>query len=268
VSTAVPQLHFTVLDQDRSSGHPRIAFCHGLFGQGRNWTTIGKAVSDDYAATLIDMPNHGRSAWTDTVDYRIVADQVGDFLRGQGGSDPWALVGHSMGGKIAMMIALRHPELVRRLCVVDIAPVDYRGKSEFATYVRAMRAVDLGALQSRGDAEEQLRELVPDRTVRGFLLQNLRRGGDSGWHWQMNLPLLGDHLDQLSDWPDPESSGYDGATLWVAGAESDYIRPEYAPAMKELFSQVRTVKIKGAGHWVHSQQPEIFTQVLRRFLSS
>ncbi|QDP97039.1 alpha/beta fold hydrolase [Microlunatus elymi] len=269
-------LYATVLDQHPEGGRPRIAFCHGLFGQGKNWTTVAKQLSDDYAVTLIDMPNHGRSDWTDELSYPALADRLAGFLADADGGEKWNVVGHSMGGKIAMALALRHPDLVQRLCVVDIAPVDYRGKSEFDRYADAMRSVDLDQLRSRSEADDQLRSAVPDPTVRGFLLQNLRRsaGGShhAGWHWQMNLRLLGDQLDRLTDWPDPFPGrgnvlpSYPGPTLWVAGADSDYIKPEYAPAMKGLFPRVRSIKIKSARHWVHSEQPEIFVQVLRRFL--
>jgi pimeloyl-ACP methyl ester carboxylesterase len=253
------------------SGRPRIAFCHGLFGQGRNWTSIARRLGDAYSCALIDMPNHGRSAWTDELSYPAMADQLAAFLAGHG-EQPWIVVGHSMGGKIAMATALRRPELVERLCVVDMAPVDYRGENSFGRYVAGMRSLDLGALTSRSEADDQLRDAVPDPTVRGFLLQNLRRGVDSGaparagWHWQMNLRLLGDQLDVLSGWPDFGPVSYPGPTLWVAGAESDYIRPEYEPAMRALFPQLRRVTIKNSGHWVHSEQPDIFSDVLRRFL--
>jgi pimeloyl-ACP methyl ester carboxylesterase len=265
-----PRLHYTAFDQNPESAHPRIAFCHGLFGQGRNWTTIGKQLSDRYAVTLIDLPNHGRSDWTESLDYPDIADLVANFLRDLGGADQWTLVGHSMGGKIAMMLALRHPELVQRLCVVDIAPVDYGGRGEFSGYVRAMRGLDLSALSSREQADRQLAADISDPTVRGFLLQNLRRdrtpGAATGWRWQMNLKLLGDQLEVLSGWPDPGGGPYSGPTLWVAGAESDYIRDENVPAMRAHFPQVRKIKIKGARHWVHSEQPEIFGQVLAGFL--
>lgn len=262
------RLHGTVLDHHREHPRPRVAFCHGLFGQGKNWTTIGKQLADDYTVALIDMPDHGRSPWTRDLSYPLFADLVADWLRSNG--ERWTVVGHSMGGKIAMSLALAHPELVSGLCVVDIAPVDYRGSTEFGRYVAGMRAIDLAALRNRADADDQLADAVPDPKVRSFLLQNLRRGADGtgdGWHWQMNLQLLGDRLDVLGGWPDQHGRTYPGPTLWVAGAESDYIRDEYAPAMRALFPQVRTVKIKNARHWVHSDQPAVFTAVLRDFLA-
>jgi pimeloyl-ACP methyl ester carboxylesterase len=245
---------------------PLVAFCHGLFGQGKNWTTIAKAIATDHRVLLVDMPNHGRSPWRDHFDYVDVADQVAELFSAD---DPVALVGHSMGGKAAMVLALRHPELVERLCVVDVSPVTYRSRSEFAGYIDAMQGVDLTALERRSDADEALVEAVPDPTIRSFLLQNLRRH-DDGWAWQPNLAVLGRDLDQLGAWPEDQLAGtppYDGKTLWVAGQDSGYVRDEFAPAMDRYFPRNRRVTIKGAGHWVHSEQPAVFTEVLRRFLA-
>ena len=242
-----------------------VVFCHGLFGQGRNWTQIAKALAADHRVLLVDMPDHGRSAWTEQFDYVGAADRVAGLLSAD---EPVALVGHSMGGKIAMLVALRHPELVERLAVVDVSPVSYRQTDEFRGYIDAMQAIDLSALQRRGDADEQLREAVPDDGIRSFLLQNLRRDGD-GWRWAMNLPVLGRDLDRIGAWPAEELKAYepyDGPVLWLAGELSNYVTDEYAPAMKEWFPRYRKVTIKGAGHWVHSEKPETFLAALRQFL--
>lgn len=243
----------------------RVVFCHGLFGQGRNWTQHAKALASDHRVLLVDMPNHGRSEWTEHLDYVEMADRVAALLDP---ADPVALVGHSMGGKIAMTLALRHPALVERLCVVDVSPVAYANTSSFAGYIEAMLAIDLSTLESRQAAEAALVEAVPDPTVRGFLLQNLRREGQD-WRWQPNLELLGAELAQLGGWPGEalgHAAPYDGATLWIGGSESAYVLDEYAAAMQALFPRVRRVMIRGAGHWVHSEKPEIFLEVLRRFL--
>lgn len=254
-------LHITTLGETGS----RVVFCHGLFGQGKNWTTVAKTLADRHRVLLVDMPNHGRSAWTPEVDYVAMADQVAGLLSAD---DPVALVGHSMGAKIAMLVALRHPELVARLCVVDMSPVSYPPHRDFTDFVTAMRAVDLAHLQRRADADAQLVDLVPDPVVRSFLLQNLRHEGDS-WRWQMNLAVLGDHLRELGEWPDPGPvPPYDGPVLWVGGARSGYVRDEYQPAMVALFPKVRRVTVKDAGHWVHSEQPAIFAEVLRRFVDA
>lgn len=258
-------LHTTTLGE---SG-PLVAFCHGLFGQGKNWTTIAKALAEDHRVLLIDMPDHGRSPWSERFDYVEVADQVAALFSAD---DPVALVGHSMGGKAAMVLALRHPDLVERLCVVDISPVDYESASEFAGYISAMRGLDLSAIERRSDADAALSEAVPSRTVRGFLLQNLRRDDGpqgAGWAWQPNLEVLGRDLEVLTGWPEEELSGlapYDGPVLWLNGARSAYVQPDYAAAMDRWFPRNRRVTVKDAGHWVHSEKPEIFSEVLRRFL--
>jgi pimeloyl-ACP methyl ester carboxylesterase len=243
---------------------PVVAFCHGLFGQGKNWTQVAKDLARDHRVLLLDMPNHGRSPWTETFDYLDLADRVADALRDEG---PVALVGHSMGGKIAMVMALRHPELVERLVVVDVSPAAYSSGREFVGYIETMRAMDLSSLERRDQADEALREAVPSATVRGFLLQNLRREAD-GWHWQVNLDLLGDEMAALVGWPDEElgDASYDGPVLWIGGALSDYVGDEYAPEMDRRFPRNRRVMIKDAGHWVHSQQPAVVVEVLRRFL--
>ncbi len=253
-------LHTTVL----GDGGPTVAFCHGLFGQGKNWTQIAKALSPDHRVLLLDMPNHGRSPWTESFDYVELADMVAAHLEPEG---PVALVGHSMGGKIAMCLALRHPGLVERLVVVDVAPVTYASGREFVGYIETMRGMDLTALERREQAEEALREAVPNPVVRSFLLQNLRRT-DDGWHWQVNLELLGEHMAGLVGWPGDRlgEASYDGPVLWVGGARSDYISDEHAGEMDRRFPRNRRVLIKGAGHWVHSEQPEVFLEVVRRFL--
>jgi pimeloyl-ACP methyl ester carboxylesterase len=255
-------LHTTELGETGSS----VVFCHGLFGQGRNFTAIGKALAAEHRVVLVDMPDHGQSPWSERFDYLVAADQVAQLLSSD---DPVALVGHSMGGKVAMLVALRHPELVARLVVVDVAPVAYDHATEFASYIEAMRAIDLDDLERRSQAEDALSSAVPDPTVRGFLLQSLRRDEDH-WRWLLNLELLGRDLDAITGWPEDalaDSAPYAGPVLWVGGADSTYVHDEYVEAMDRWFPRNRRVTVKGAGHWVHSEQPQVFTEVLRRFLS-
>jgi pimeloyl-ACP methyl ester carboxylesterase len=260
---------------------PLVVFVHGLFGQGRNWTTIAKGLADSHRVTLIDLPNHGHSPWTDRVDYLDMAKMVATELEHLG--EPVTLVGHSMGGKVAMQLALRRPELLRALVVVDIAPVEYplRGgrtddpdeeAAPFAAYIEAMRALDLGELQTREDADAALQAAVPNRMVRSFLLQSLIReglGADGGWRWRLNLGLLERDLGELRGFPEPPPGvTFDGPVLCISGANSTYVLDEDRPHMVALFPGIRLVRIKNAGHWVHSEQPEIFLETLRRFLDA
>ena len=166
-------LHTTDLGDHGS----RIVFCHGLFGQGRNWTQVGKALAVDHRVTLVDMPHHGRSSWPEEFDYVDVADRVAELLTAD---DPVTLVGHSMGGKAAMVLALRHPELVDRLCVVDISPVAYAKAGEFRGYIDAMQGMDLSALAGRADAEAALSSAVPTRRSGGSCSRTCGGTGTAG----------------------------------------------------------------------------------------
>ena len=243
---------------------PPVVFCHGLFGQGRNWTQIGKALASEHRVTLVDMSNHGQSAWTERLDYVEMADAVAGII-----DEPAALVGHSMGGKAAMLAALRHPEKVERLVVVDVSPVQYRSADEFRGFIDGMLAIDLDAIASRGDADAALAEAVPNPGIRGFLLQSLRReatpDGGSAWRWLPNLEVLRRDLDVLRGFPETDAV-YEGPVLWIGGADSGYVRDEFRDAMEARFPNVRRVTVKGAGHWVHSEQPAVVTGLLERFL--
>jgi pimeloyl-ACP methyl ester carboxylesterase len=259
---------------------PRVVFVHGLFGQGRNWTTIAKKLAEDgHRVTLLDLPNHGHSPWTDRVDYGDMAEFVAAELALLG--DPVTLVGHSMGGKVAMQLALRWPELLRALVVVDVAPVEYpmtggrtddpdEEASPFAAFIAAMKEIDLDDLGGREEADAALKAAVPSTMVRSFLLQSLVRdgvGADGGWRWRLNLDVLARDLGELRGFPEPPPGAtYDGPVLWIAGANSTYVLDEDRPRMDQLFPTTRLVRIKKAGHWVHSEQPEVFLETVRRFL--
>lgn len=252
---------------------PRVAFCHGLFGQGRNWTGIAKALTDVCRPTLLDMPDHGRSPWTERFDYLNATGLVAQTLRAIDPDEPWVVVGHSMGGKIAMLLALTEPELVERLAVVDISPASTDSFSEFETYIEGMQGIDLEGIDSRADADDAMSEVAPHPTIRGFLLQNLRRDGD-GWRWLPNLEVLGRDIAAVGGWPAEaveDLAPFGGPVLWLSGERSPYVEEDSAATeaeMRRLFPRVRHVAVKDAGHWVHSEQPEVTTQALRALITS
>jgi len=259
--TEMPSLHAHHWGE---SGSP-VLFMHGLFGQGRNWSTIAQSLADRHRVTSVDLPHHGRSPWAETFDYFDVVAGVAPVLSAE---DPAAVVGHSMGGKVAMLLALTRPELVSRLVVADMSPVDYGRVREFRHYTHALRGLDLARVRRRTDADELLAAEVPNPTVRAFLLQNLRRDEDS-WSWRANLDVLDRDLEIIGGWPEERLEGvgpYEGPVLWLAGEKSDYVQDEFVPAMRRWFPHHRRVTIKNAGHWLHSEQPQVFTEVVRRFL--
>ena len=246
----------------------RAVFLHGLFGQGKNFTQVAKALQPDLTSLLVDLPHHGRSAWSDRVDYIEMADAVAAFLRGGFAADgPVHLVGHSMGGKVAMVLALRHPELVDRLVVVDISPSQSDGEGEFEHLLGSLASIDLGAIERRSEADDALQDQIPNRTIRGFLLQNLRANDDGRYTWQANLEVLRRDLGTIGGFPEIEAT-FDRPVLWVAGETSPYVQEEDEAVMRKLFPKTRLVTIKGAGHWVHSEQPAAFVSALRVFLTA
>ncbi len=249
------------------TGH-RVVFLHGLFGQGRNFATIARALQPEFRSLLVDLPNHGGSAWTDEVGYELMADVVADRLRdGFAAHGPVHVVGHSMGGKVAMVLALRHPELVDRLVVVDISPVGGGDQGEFEHLLDSLMALDLSTLSRRSEADERLSRSINDTRVRGFLLQNLRSSG-SGFRWQANLRLLRRELPTIGGFPEDLVSTFDRPVLWVAGERSPYVRPEHEARMRRLFPRTTQATVKGAGHWLHSERPEVFVSALRWFLGA
>jgi pimeloyl-ACP methyl ester carboxylesterase len=197
------------------------------------------------------------------MSYAEMAGDVAEFIRVRG-LGRVALLGHSMGGKATMLLALTEPALVERIVVVDVAPADY--EPVLLDYVRAMRQVDLGRVRRRADAEAGLEAVVRDPAERGFLLQNLVLE-DEGARWRINLAALEAGLPAIASFPVlPSSVRYEGPALFVAGARSDYVRPEHEPAVRRLFPRAAFARIADAGHWVHAEQPKAFLDTILPFL--
>ena len=234
---------------------PTLLVAHGLFGSARNWGAVAKRLSDIRTVVAVDMRNHGESPRSDDHSYAALADDLAEVLDG-----PADVLGHSMGGKAAMMLALRRPDLVRSLIVADIAPRAYDHTQR--PTIEAMRSVDLAAVERRSDADAQLRRAIEDAPVRAFLLQSL---DVAGRHWRLNLDALDAEMDALVGWPEPEGS-YDGPTLVLRGGASDYVTERDEPAIRRLFPEAHIETIPGAGHWLHAEAPRPFEAAVRSFL--
>lgn len=234
---------------------------HGLFGSSRNWMTVGRRLSTDHRVVGLDLRNHGASPWTDSMSYPEMAADVSETVQSLG-LGPVALVGHSMGGKTAMLTALLDPDLVSRLAVVDVAPVDY--PSAYLDYVAAMRSADLTGVRRRAEVDAQLVKAVRHPGIRAFLLQNLIIDND-GARWRLNLAALEAALPTIAGWPDPGTS-YQGPTLFIGGGRSDYIRPEHEQRILRLFPRATYAEVPEAGHWVHSERLDPFLTSLTPFL--
>lgn len=242
---------------------PGVLILHGLFGQARNWAAVAKGLADDYRLVSVDLPNHGRSSWTGDVSYPSVAAGVAGFMTGHE-LEGAAVVGHSMGGKVAMALALTRPDLVGGLVVVDIAPVPYA--HGIRRHMEAMQALPLDKVTSRESADRMLAGGVDDPAVRALLLSNLAREED-GYVWRINLDGLHDGADVIHGFPDMGGARYEGRTLFVAGETSDFIGEEHKEPIGSLFPNARHAVVKGAGHWVHADKPEETIDLLRTFLA-
>lgn len=244
------------------SGAPLIVL-HGLLGSARNWGSIAAQLGQARHVLAVDMPNHGASPWSETMDYPFMAREIAALIRARCAGRA-AVVGHSMGGKAAMMLALSHPEMVERLVVVDIAPVGYT--HTFAPYIKAMRAAPIATAQRRGDVELAMHGVIDDPRVRAFLMQNLD-GQPGSYRWRPNLAVLGAAMADILAFPRlPEGTAYDGPALFLHGARSDYVLPQHEDVIAALFPQARWQAIEGAGHWVHADKPQEFVRAVAAFL--
>ena len=245
-------------------GGPPLPILHGLFGSGRNWTSIAQGLAPRHRVIALDLRNHGASPWAETMGYGEMAEDVRASLSARG-YEHYALLGHSMGGKVAMMAALQHPETVERLIVADIAPVSY--PMRHLGEVEAMRRLDLTGIQRRSQADVALASAIPDAAERAFLLQNLIFD-NGGARWRLNLAAIEEGMPALVDFPPiPASRIYDGPALFLAGGRSDYVQPDYEPAIRRFFPKAEIACVDKAGHWLHAEQPAEFLAIIGRFLS-
>jgi esterase len=234
-------------------GDPPLVIAHGLNGSGRNWGAVAKRLSDQRQVIAVDMRNHGESPWSDDHSYAAMAGDLAEVA-----VQPFDLLGHSMGGKAAMVLALTRPQAVRRLIVADIAPVAY-ARSQL-TYVQRLQAVDLSEVTRRSDVDLGLGE--PE--VEAFLLQSL---DVANRRWRLNLDVLGEQMGDIVGWPGTEGR-FEGPALFLRGGASEYVKDAYLPEIERLFPSAEIETIDGAGHWIHAERPREVEAAVRRFLGA
>ena len=241
---------------------PPLVIAHGLYGSGRNWGVIARRLADRREVVAVDMRNHGESPRFPTQGYPEMAEDLAEVIESLGA--PVDLLGHSMGGKTAMQLALTRPKLIRRLVVADIAPVAYT--HDQTRNAQAMANIDLSHITTRAQADAALAHSIDDPALRAFFLQSL----DLRQHpprWKLNLQVLEAEMPKIVGWPGTQGT-FDHPALFLTGAESHYVRPEHRETIRALFPKARFAKIPGAGHWLHAEKPREFEETVRVFLEA
>ena len=252
------ELHYRTLGK----GQP-VIILHGIFGTSDNWQTFGKQLAGNYQVFLVDQRNHGLSPHSDTFDYPAMAADLHQFIQQHQLENP-VIIGHSMGGKVAMFYAVAYPEKLDKLVVVDIAPRNYPIHHQHI--LDAMSGVGLASATSRKDIEEQLKPYLPDFGVRQFIMKNLKREDDNSFSWKLNLLAIKENIANVGLAVDNDAK-VDRPTLFVRGENSDYIGSEDEELIRQIFPLAQIVTIENTGHWVHAEQPKALYEVLLKFLS-
>ncbi|UPY34856.1 alpha/beta fold hydrolase [Sediminicoccus sp. KRV36] len=245
---------------EMGEGSP-VVLLHGLFGAARNWGGIQKRLAQRNRVLAPDLRNHGESDHATAMDYPSMAEDVAEVMARRGIA-PAAVLGHSMGGKVAMALALRHPQMVSRLVVADIAPLRY--PPALRGYVAAMRGLALTQGLTRREADAALEAAIPEAGIRAFLLQSLDFGGDAP-AWKLGLAEIAAAMPVIEDFP--LAGRCEAPTLVLAGERSSYIRPEHHALFRALFPAARFATVERAGHWLHADNPNAFLALLEPFLA-
>ena len=245
---------------------PTVLVLHGLFGSLANFGWHCKQLADDYAVIGVDLRNHGDSPHADEMNYPVMAEDVRELMDSLGIARA-VIIGHSMGGKVAMQLALSHPDYVERLLVVDIAPVTYSGKNDgHRRIMEAMQALHPETLGNRAEADSRLSEAIEDEATRKFILTNLSRSESGQYRWRLNLDAIERHYERLREQPEGEGP-YEGPTLFVRGDLSHYIHKKHETEILALFPHAGVKSVMETGHWVHAEKPQVFQKIVRDFLA-
>lgn len=263
------QLHFQVYPEASSlqdaKDHSPLVIIPGLFGSTTNWRSVARKLATQHTVIVIDQRNHGRSPKASSQSFEDMVSDLQQFAE-QHGIEQMIPMGHSLGGKVAMLFALIHPRLVEKLVVVDIAPVRYA--HSHAPFLEQLAQLDLAELGSRAEADRALMQVIPDTATRLFLLQSLT-GKPGSYEWRLNLPVLHQFMPQLVDFPMQlvENSQSELDALFVNGENSDYVLQEHKPLILRLFPNAQFTAVADAGHWLHAEQPDRLVALVKEFLN-
>jgi pimeloyl-ACP methyl ester carboxylesterase len=248
--------------RELGQGQP-IVILHGIFGSADNWLTQARMLSEHYRVFTIDLRNHGQSPHDDAFDYPVMVEDLKEFLEEHSLQDP-IILGHSMGGKVAMNFAVAHPDLLQKLIVVDIAPRPYN--LEHYVIIDGLKAIAIDRITSRAEADAALAAYVAEPDVRQFLLKNLHRKVEGGFSWKLNLPVIDKNLQKIG--LDLEFEGkFEKPTLFVRGAKSRYIRDKDWDHIKQVFPQAE-LETLDTGHWVQAEKPKEFVEIVSHWLAA
>lgn len=240
-----------------------IVILHGLFGSKRNWQSIARKLSKENQIFTLDLRNHGDSIHSITMNYQEMADDVFQFIADHS-LQKVSIVGHSMGGKVAMQLALNHPEIIEKLIIMDISPVQY--DHGFDKLIDSLKTLPLEKISSRQEADEYLKSSVKPESLRQFLLQNLQNSGN-GFSWRINLEGIQSCIDDLMGFPvEHMNQQFDDRVLFLKGEKSDYIKQKHEKQIFRLFPNALFITVEGAGHWLHAEKPEFVANEIVKFI--
>lgn len=254
-----------------------IVILHGLYGSSDNWTSIGRELSKEYRVLLVDLRNHGRSPHNPSHTYQDMVSDLTELFNREGLEKP-VIIGHSMGGKVAMHFASQNAVRVRGLVVADILPFSYSGVSDnlhvqegqHAKILSSLLMLNTESASTREELDIALAHSIPSKAVRQFLLKNIKRNDSNRFQWQLNVAGLSQNLETILSAVLP-IGGFERLsvpTLFLKGENSRYVYPEGEAQLASYFSDYSVVSIPNAGHWLHSENPKAFLEEVMAFMKS
>lgn len=245
---------------------PPLLIIHGLFGQAKNWGGLIRQFGRSFTVHALDLRNHGTSPRARPTDYPAMAADIGRYIEDHRLEQP-GVIGHSMGGKASMWLALTQPGLIGRLVIADVAPVAYR--HNFDRELTALRAIDPASLTSRTEADQIMAGYLEAKPVRDFLLTNLVRGDDGGWCWLIDIDNIAGSMPDITGWPTPaDHARFNGPALFLSGGRSDYVTPSMHAEILQRFPAASFTSLPESGHWLHAENPQGFMTACLPFLQS